>query len=142
MIWTVKMVESHLEAAAETLRRLPDKPVPGFYNCWPAVLRTAWETAHFDAGPTRPSSPTPTQVSTMEQTLMWLRLLDVADQRIVWQRVSGKPMKAIAADIGVHRSTLWRRCLYAFTVIAAHLNAQDATSSRHRKVRQIGPNVR
>jgi hypothetical protein len=59
----------------------------------------------------------------MEQTLLWLRWIERDDQRIVWARANGRPWKAIAHDLGVERTTAWRRWRIGIAVITARLES-------------------
>ena len=36
-------IEDRFEEAARTLRRLPDDKPQGYFNVWPAIVRTTWE---------------------------------------------------------------------------------------------------
>lgn len=51
--WTVTMVEERFDAAADTMKRLPDVRVPGHFNTWPKML---YEFADL-VGHERPASP-------------------------------------------------------------------------------------
>ena len=42
--WTIEDVAARFEEAASTSRRLPPVRVQGYFNCWPAIVRSEWET--------------------------------------------------------------------------------------------------
>ena len=42
--WTIEDVAARFEEAASTGRRLPPVRVQGHFNCWPAIVRSEWET--------------------------------------------------------------------------------------------------
>ncbi len=122
--WTPKLVEVTLAEAADTLRRLPEQRVRGYFNTWPDILRDGWEAYGWSEARTRPGPPPARAIDEMDRTLLWLRWLEPADQKLVWARASGRPWKAIAIEHGIDRTTGWRRWTYALVTIAARLNSK------------------
>jgi hypothetical protein len=115
--WTPTIVEAFLAEAADTLRRLPEHTVQGYFNKWPEIV-----PAGTDAGRMTRLVPSPSAIDQMDSVLLWLRWLERDDRRLVWQRANGRPWKAIAKDYGVDRAAAWRRWVYALVTIAARLN--------------------
>jgi len=46
---TPSMIEERFEEAASTLRRLPNSHVPGYFNTWPVIVRSAFEAFGWNA---------------------------------------------------------------------------------------------
>jgi Domain of unknown function (DUF6362) len=133
--WTPRLVEAFLAEAADTMRRLPVPSVPGYFNTWPEIVQEAWVADGWAEGPTRLGPASALAITQMDETVLWLRWLDRADQRILWERANGRPWKLIAHAFGIDRSTAWRRWTYGLITIAARLNAQSvATPSQHQHV--------
>lgn len=136
--WTPRLVEAYLAEAADTMRRLPEPRVPGYFSTWPEIVQESWMTDGWAEGPTRLGSATPRAITQMDETLLWLRWLDRDDQKIVWERANRRPWKVIAHAFGIDRSTAWRRWTYALITIAARLNAQSgATTLQHQHVQHF-----
>jgi hypothetical protein len=116
--WTPRLVEAFLADAADTLRRLPEHGVRGYFNMWAGIIQGAVE-----AGGVTRLVPSPSEIDQMDSVLQWLNWVERDDRRIVWDRANGRPWKAIAKDHGVERTTIWRHWTYALVTIAARLNA-------------------
>jgi hypothetical protein len=139
--WTPRLVEAYLAEAADTLRRLPQHRIRGYFSTWPEILSDAREIAGDADGPTR-LAPSPGAIDQMDRILLWLRWLEREGQRIVWDRANRRPWKLIAEEHGIDRTTAWRRWTYALVTIAARLNAAaDATLLQHRAVQHLGPDL-
>jgi hypothetical protein len=134
--WTPRLVEAYLAEAADTLRRLPQHRIRGYFSTWPEILRDAWETSSCADRPIR-LAPSPGAVDQMDWVLPWLRWVEECDRRIVWDRANGRPWKPIASDHGIERTTAWRRWTYALVTIAARLNAVENSAFIHS--RQVPP---
>jgi hypothetical protein len=122
--WTPKLVAIYLEEAAETLRRLPPVKVQGYFSTWPPVLREFWEAYGRDELEVRLGPPSGRAIDQMDETMLWLRWLEIEDAKLVWERAGGRPWKIIAHRWGIDRSTAWRRWTYALVTIAAKLNSR------------------
>ena len=55
--------------------------------------------------PMRLPPPSPAAISRMEETLGWLRWLEVEDAKLVWARADRTPWKAICWQFGIARAT-------------------------------------
>src|SRR5690606_29546714 len=117
---TPRDIEDRFEEAARTLRRLPDERPRGYFNTWPQVARTAWETMAMERQPVRVWA-TPEAISRMEEAFGWLLWLEPDDARLVWLRAEGVRWKPICHRLGISRATAWRRWAAALIVIAGHL---------------------
>lgn len=120
--WTPKLVAVSLEEAADTLRRLPDPRLQGYWSSWPVIVRDFWEAYGWNDVRVRPSPPSPAAIDRMDEVLPWLQWLEPDDARLVWQRANGRPWKLIAYEFGVNRTTAWRRWTFAVILIATKLN--------------------
>lgn len=129
--WTPRLVEAYLAEAADTLRRLPEPRSQRYRNNWPEIVRGSVQINCSVVGLTHPN-PSPLAIDQMEATVLWLRWLAPAAQKIVWDRANGHPWKAIAFNYGIDRTTAWRHWSSALVMIAARLNgASDATTMQH-----------
>ncbi len=120
--WTPKLVAAYLEEAADTLKRLPEKRIQGYFSAWPPIVRDFWEAYGWDEAEARPGPPSARAIDRMDKTLDWLRWLERDEAKLVWERAGGRPWKYIAHDFQIDRTTAWRRWTYALITIATKLN--------------------
>ena len=121
-IWTANDVADHFEEAFRTLRKLPPVKTQGYFNTWPEIVRTSREIAAMDLEPMR-VWPSAAAITRLEQTFDWVLWIEEDERKLVWSRAARRPWKHISYDLGVDRSTAWRRWQIALTKIAARLNA-------------------
>jgi hypothetical protein len=121
-IWTANDVADHFEEAFRTLRKLPPVKAQGYFNTWPEIVRTSREIAAMDLEPMR-VWPSAAAITRLEQTFDWVLWIEEDERKLVWSRAARRPWKHISYDLGVDRSTAWRRWQIALTKIAARLNA-------------------
>lgn len=133
MKWTPSLVEERLVEAADVMKRLPNVRVPGHFNTWPTM--TAEFSDLVGRQPERMRRPPPGRdaISRMEQTLDWLRWLDVSDAKIVWLRASGVRWKEVCWKVGLARTAANQRWLYALCVIAFRLSGEQLPARRSRQ---------
>jgi len=67
--------------------------------------------------------PSASAITRLEQTFDWVLWLNEAERKLIWSRAARVPWKQITYEMGVDRSTAWRRHKLALTKIAARLNA-------------------
>ena len=103
--WTVKMVETRLAEAADVMRRLPPVRVPGYFSTWPRALVEFADLVGQQPEPMRLPPPSAAAITRMEETLEWLRWLEVEDSKLVWTRADRTPWKAICWRFGIARAT-------------------------------------
>ncbi|MGE0666175.1 MAG: DUF6362 family protein [Sphingomonadales bacterium] len=121
--WTADTVAAHFAEAFQTLRCLPPVRVPGYFNSWPAIVRTKQEIAAMEAQPMR-FTPSPAAISRLEQTFDWVIWVEEADRRLIWSRAARLPWKRITEELGCDRTTAWRRWQGALAKIARRLNGE------------------
>jgi hypothetical protein len=124
--WTASMIEDRLEEAAFTLRRLPDSRVPGYFNTWPAVVRSVYEAFGYERASMPRIAPTPESIKRMEEAFTWLPWLEPDDARIVWLRAERVRWKPICFRVGLTRQAAWARWVAALVTIANRLNCKYA----------------
>lgn len=122
--WTASLVEERMVEAADTLRRLPEERVRGFFSTWPPVIRDYWEAFGREDARLRRGPPSPVAIDRMDETLAWLSWLDPAEAKIVWLRASGERWKAICWKVGLARTAAHQHWMYALCVIAWRLNGR------------------
>lgn len=124
-IWTADDVADHFEEAFRTLRKLPPVRVQGYFNAWPAVVRTPREVADMEHEPMR-VWPSSAAISRLEQTFDWMLWVEEAERKLIWARAARVPWKQITGELGCDRTTAWRRWQIALTKIATRVNAAAA----------------
>src|SRR3569832_2198816 len=120
-------VEQRLDDAAATLRRMPPAKLrveilrPGRERFANAVAAGGWEPEEREKTMRRPP-PSAGQISTMEETLGWLYLVDdVNDRRIVWWRADHSRWP-LWKELGISRTRMYQRWAAAVITIAMRLN--------------------
>ncbi len=126
--WTAPRVAERLADAADTLARLPEARLCGYYSLWPPVVRSARETLGGGGGRMRSIPPAPEAIDRMDEALAWLGWLEPDEARLVWLRAEGVPWKPITGRLGVGRTTAWHRWTVALLKVATRLNAEDERS--------------
>lgn len=128
--WTASLVEERLEEAADTLRRLPEERVRGYFSTWPPAIRDYWEAFGREDVRLRRGPPAAAAIDRMDEALGWLAWLEPDDARLVWLRACGVHWKPITWRLGVGRTTAWRNWVAALIAIAARLSG-----ARHKRLR-------
>ena len=131
--WTPHSVEACLAEAADTLRRLPEPRVPGYFNTWPPMIAGFADRVGRQAEPTRLPPPSSAAISRMEEALAWLRWLKPEHAKLVWARAEGAPWKLICWRFGIARATAHRRWRYGLSLIAYRLNGRKVTAKPSRR---------
>jgi Domain of unknown function (DUF6362) len=117
--WQPETIARALEAAADTLRRLPSAMHRPRLNSWPSIVRSAAE-----AGSYRPAAPSPRQIDEMDLVLEWLLWLDPAVRPLVWARACHLPWRRLEQMMGRSHVTLRKQLSSAYQLICRQLNAQ------------------
>jgi hypothetical protein len=131
--WSPRLVEAYLAEAAQSLSNATELQVDVIFQHCPAVVRQSVEERSVGGGAAGAS--TAEQLPQVLAVIRWLGWLDEEQQQIVWHRAEGRKWKAICQQLGIDRTTAWRRWTYATVTIAAHLNAkQDATTLQHQDI--------
>ena len=121
-LWTRATVEAQIREAIATLMALPDRERDWLMSC-----RSRWPAAPgVSEGPARRRRPQPAPgaIDRMLPTLLWIRHLDEAGQRVLWMRGLGMSWARIGAEIGRSGQTARRWHDGALDLIAARLNRQ------------------
>ena len=120
-IWTADNVADHFEEAFRTLRKLPPVKAQGYIGAWPDVVRSPREIEVMTADPIR-ILPSTAAVTRLEQTFDWVLWIEEGERKLIWSRAARVPWKQISGELGVDRTTAWRRWQLALTKIASRLN--------------------
>lgn len=127
--WTAARVEERLNEAADVMRRLPPVRVHGYFNLWPAIAHDFADRVGREAQRLRRPPPSPDAITRAEETLLWLRWLDVEDARLVWMRAERARWREICQQFGIARSTANRRYDYALAVIVWRLERKPMSKA-------------
>jgi hypothetical protein len=130
--WTIEIVETRLEDAAQVMRRLPPVRVPGYFNTWPSMMVEFADCVGREPRPMRLPPPSSIAITRMEEALDWLRWLEPEDAKLVWARSDRTPWKAICWRFGIGRATAHRRWQYGLCLIAWRLNGRRVPPKRSR----------
>ena len=122
-IWTADDVADHFEEAFRTLRKLPPVRVQGYFNAWPQIVRTDREILAMEPQPMR-VWPSASAITRLEQTFDWVLWIGEDERRLIWWRAARRPWKEISGELGVDRTTAWRRWQVSLAKIADRLNHQ------------------
>lgn len=127
MTLTAAQITDRLEAAAITLRRLPNPQgsgPKGYGSAWPVVVQEARHAYGYTEARMR-VIPSAKDIQLMEEAIGWLELLkDPDDRRVLWMRAENHRWRAICHRVGLVRQTCHRRA------IAAVLTIEKAVASR------------
>lgn len=122
--WTASLVEERMVEAADTLKRLPEERVRGYFSTWPTVIRDYWEAFGREDVHLRRGPPSAAAIDRMDEALAWLAWLDPAEARIVWLRASGERWKTVCWKVGLARTAAHQHWMYALCVISWRLNGR------------------
>lgn len=122
--WTEERVADHFEEAARTLSKLPPVRARGYFSTWPSIIRTSSEIAAMEPQPMR-VWPSAAAITRLGQTADWVLWIEEEERKLVWLRAARVSWKRISKEMGVDRTTAWRRWRKALAKIAARLNAQS-----------------
>ena len=134
--WTASLVEERLVEAADTLRRLPEQRIQGYFGTWPPIVRDYWEAYGREEVRLRRGPPSAAAIDRMDEALVWLSWLEPIDARIVWLRASGERWKVVCWQVGLARAAAHRHWLFALSVIAWRL-AGGRIPAHHARQRVI-----
>ena len=137
--WTASLVEERIVEAADTLKRLPEERVRGYFSTWPTVIRDYWEAFGREDVRLRRGPPSAAAIDRMDEALAWLAWLDPAEARIVWLRASGERWKTVCWKVGLARTAAHQHWMYALCVIAWRLDGRQIplNISRRRVIEDI-----
>lgn len=122
--WTVIDVMDRFEEAASTLKCLPRVKVQGYFNVYPAVVRTAVELLQAEKLPMELGPPSAGAISRMEETILWIFFLqDEDERRLIWLRAERIRWKPICKRLGIGRTTAHYKHRLALFKIVTRLNA-------------------
>lgn len=124
MALTWREIEERLEEAALTLKRLPNprgSGARGYGSSWPEVVREARHAYGYEEARMR-VIPSAAEISRYEEAVGWLAFVsDPMDRRILWMRASGWPVRAVARQVGLTKSSVQRHYMAGLLTIAKHL---------------------
>lgn len=125
--WTPDAVADRFSEAAVTARRLPPVRVQGYFNCWPAFARNAWEAFSADEPVHRSFPPSPEDVDRMLEVMGWVRWLEVEQRHLVWMRAKRYGWRDISIRFACCTKTAQRHWARSLQSITDQLNAVSLT---------------
>lgn len=125
IIWTTEIVTSRISEAARIAHRLPPVRVQGYFNLWPAFVRTEYERMVCDDTPVYRFPPSPVDIDRMVIVMQWIQCLDVEQRKLVWMRAERWKWCDIAKRFGVAPRTAQRRWDAAIQAVTDHVSRSD-----------------
>ena len=122
LAWTTDEITDWLIEAARTAHRLPPVRVQGYFNVWPAFVRTPFERMAHEEEPVQRLPPTPAEIERMLVVMQWVQCLEVEQRKLVWMRAERWRWQDIGKRFGVAPRTAQRRWDVAIQTLAAHLS--------------------
>lgn len=119
--WSRDDVASRFIDAARTARRLPPVRVQGYFNVWPAFLRTEYERQACEDLPVYRFPPTPAEVDQMLEVMGWVQWLDVEQRHLVWMRADRNRWYDIGKRFGCAPRTAQRRWEISMYIVVSNL---------------------
>jgi Domain of unknown function (DUF6362) len=120
--WTTDDVANWLSEAARTAHRLPAVRVQGYFNCWPTIVRTEFESMARGDAPVYRAPPTPAEIERMLVVMQWVQCLRTVQRKLVWMRAERWRWYEIGKRFGVAPRTAQRHWDTAIQVITEHLS--------------------
>lgn len=112
MIWTRKVVAERVREACDTLRRLPEQKVRGYFSIWPTFVADMAENALEGELTSRLAAASPRAIDRMHETFGWFVHLEGKPHlaAALWL-TCGRGMGPTRASriIGAHRDTVRHR---------------------------------
>ena len=115
--WACEEIAGHLTQAARTARRLPPVRVQGYFNVWPAFVRTEYERMAGDEPEPLYIAPSPQDVEQMLEVMRWMQWLELEQRHLVWMRAERYRWDDIAKRFGCCPRTAQRRWTGAIEAI-------------------------
>lgn len=125
--WSAAMVADYFLQASSTAHKLPPVRVQGYFNVWPAIVRTPYERMASDDLPVYRFPPTPAEVDRMLEVIRWVQWLDVEQRKLVWMRADRYRWHDIGRRFGCAPRTAQRRWEIAITIVMNHLIEENMT---------------
>jgi hypothetical protein len=123
--WSSDDVASRFIDAARTARRLPPVRVQGYFNVWPAFVRTEYERLAGEDVPVLRFPPSPKDVEHMLEVMQWVQWLEVEQRHLVWMRAERYRWDDIARRFGCAARTAQRRWDAAIDIVVVQLSGGD-----------------
>ena len=122
--WTTDVVTSRLAEAARTAHRLPPVRVQGYFNVWPAFVRSEYERMAADDMRIYRFPPSPVDIDRMLVVMKWVQCLDVEQRKLVWMRAERWRWSDIGKRFGVAPRTAQRRWEVAIHAMTEHISRE------------------
>jgi hypothetical protein len=123
--WSSDDVASRFIDAARTARRLPPVRVQGYFNVWPAFVRTEYERLAGEDVPVLLFPPSSKDVEHMLEVMQWVQWLEVEQRHLVWMRAERYRWDDIARRFGCAARTAQRRWDAAIDIVVVQLSGGD-----------------
>jgi hypothetical protein len=122
--WSTDQITTYLILAARTARRLPPVKVQGYFNVWPAFVRTDYERLVGDDPQPLYIAPSPQDVEKLMEVMRWMQWLELEQRHLVWMRAERYRWEDISKRFGCCPRTAQRRWNCALQVIENNLFAR------------------
>ena len=112
MNWNRDLVARRMKEACDTLKRLPEQNVRGYFSTWPPVLADLAQGEIEGSVVSRPAAASPQAIDRMHEVFGWFVVLkDRPHLSVAMWLTCGRGMGPARAGkiIGAHRDTVRRR---------------------------------
>lgn len=123
--FSIEEIASRFVEAASTARRLPAVRVQGYFNLWPAIVRTEYERFAQDESPYYRFPPSPAEIERMLATMQWVQWLEVEQRKLVWMRAERYRWNEIGKRFGCVPRTAQRRWELAIHIICLQIEQRS-----------------
>lgn len=105
-----RRLQTYLEEAAQTLRRLPRGLIKARLTSWPEFVKSGVDfTSPTHLGLQKMSPPAPAAIDRMDKLIPLLYKIPVDHRRLVWARAHKIPWRALEDMTGLSHTTLRKR---------------------------------
>ncbi len=127
--WTIDQVKDRLELAAEVMRQAPGVKPQGYFSAWPEYFHSFADKVGQKPRMRRPL-PSPRMITEADETMLWLRWLEIDDAKLLWLRAKRVPWKPICWQFGISRQHADKRWRYGLAVIVWRLRGKEPPTRR------------
>jgi len=127
--WTIDRVKDRLELAAEVMRQAPGVKPQGYFSAWPEYFHSFADKVGQKPRMRRPL-PSPRMITEADETMLWLRWLEMDDAKLLWLRAKRVSWKPICWQFGLSRQHADKRWQYGLAVIVWHLRGKEPPTRR------------
>ena len=121
---TINQVAESLKEAATNLRQLQEEKLQRVKSNGTETI-PVWGDYGDEKNRVRLGPPSPEAIDRMDETLDWMRWLELDETKLTWAVACGINRKVIGAKFGIHRGTVWREWKAIMRKLTAIINMRQ-----------------